>query len=52
VLVLREWDPKSKTYTGRILRRKVSNVSRVADLFKFYPLKKLKKYGLYLIEMK
>jgi len=51
-LILKEWNPKSKAYTGRILRKKVANVNRVTDLFKFHSVRDFKKYGLYLIEMK
>lgn len=49
ILVLDEWDPKKKKYTGKSLRRKVKGVTKI-DLFDFYKVISLKKYGCYLIE--
>ena len=49
--MLREWNPKEKRYTGQSLKRKVSQVYKFG-LLKFHTLKELKKYGLYVIEMK
>jgi ASC-1-like (ASCH) protein len=48
-LVLEEWDPEKKEYTGRKLRKKVKRVTKI-NLFDFYKIKDLKKYGCYLIE--
>lgn len=31
-LVLREWDPESKSYTGRILKKSVKYVSKTKNL--------------------
>jgi len=50
ILVLEEWNPKKKQYTGRIIKRKVKFVHKV-NLFEFYKYKELKKYGNYLIEL-
>ena len=49
-LLLREWDPKRKRYTGRSLRRRVRAVHRI-DMTKFHSTATLKKYGLYAIEL-
>ncbi len=49
-LVLREWNTKRKGYTGRALRRKVRAVHKV-DMTKFHSLAKIKRYGLYAIEL-
>lgn len=50
-LVLREWNPRTKKYSGRVTRRKIYAIHK-ANPFKFHSLKELKKYGVYLIEMK
>ncbi len=50
-LVLREWDPKSKTYTGRRLRRRVTYVSRTKGQ-KFWPRKLVEKYGFILLSLR
>ena len=49
-LVLREWEPKRKKYTGRSVRRKVKAVHLV-DMTKFHTIAELKKHGLYVIEL-
>ena len=49
-LILREWDPKNKSYTGRRIRRKVKNVIKL-NLLKFYKINDLKKRGIYVIEI-
>lgn len=51
VLLLREWDPKKKIFTGRSVKRKITAVHKV-DIMKFHSPKKLRKYGVYAIEMK
>lgn len=48
-LILEEWDPKKKEYTGRSLKKKVKRVTKI-NLFDFYKVKDLKKFGCYLIE--
>lgn len=50
VLLLREWDPQKRMYTGRSLRRKARIVNEV-DMLKFHTPAKLKRFGLYLIEL-
>jgi len=49
VLVLDEWDPEKKKYTGRKIRKKVKKVTKL-NPFDYYKVKDLKKYGCYLIE--
>lgn len=49
ILVLDEWDPKKKNFTGKSLKRKVKRVTKINPL-KFYKVNLLKKYGCYLIE--
>lgn len=49
ILVMEEWNPKKKKYTGRVLRRKVKRATKV-NPFDFYKVRDIKKYGCYLIE--
>lgn len=51
-LVLKEFDPETKAFTGRKVERKVSAVTRLDRLFEMYSEKDLKQKGLLLIEMK
>lgn len=50
-LVLEEWNPKKKRYTGRAIKRKVKTVHR-KNPFDYYKYKDLKKYGHYEIELR
>ena len=50
ILILREWDPKTKSYTGRRIRKKVKSVIKL-NLLKFYKINNLKKSGIYVIEL-
>ena len=49
-LILEEWDPKTKKYTGRKLQKRVKAVQKV-DVSKFHSMEEIRKNGLYLIEM-
>lgn len=48
VLVLREWDPKRKEYTGRKIEKKVASVYRTKGQ-KFYTKKDVDRYGFQII---
>lgn len=50
ILILKEWNPKKKKYTGRKIRRKVKYIFkyRIGD---FWSSKKIKKYGIYIIQI-
>lgn len=50
ILVLKEWDPKKKKYTGRRLKRKVKYIFKY-KLGYFYSKKEVEKYGLYIIQI-
>ena len=50
-LVLREWNPKTKKYTGRVIT-KVAKAVRTFDIFAYYSATAIKKHGLYRIELK
>ena len=50
-LVLKEYNPKSKKFSGRRLEKKVLRVGKFSKLFKNYKAEDLKKKGLLLIEL-
>ena len=50
VLLLEEWDPKIKQYTGRKIRKKVKYALRF-KLDDFGQEKEIKKKGLYVIQL-
>ena len=47
-LVLREWDPKKKKYTGRSLEKEVKYVLKVNET-NFWPKEEVDKYGYQII---
>ncbi|MFH1392377.1 MAG: DUF3850 domain-containing protein [bacterium] len=51
VLVLEEWNPKTKQYTGRKIEKKVDYVLRF-KLDDFGQKKEIEKKGLYAIQLK
>jgi len=53
-LVLKEWNPETKTYTGRELERKVGYVGKwkIDDLTKFWSKEDIEKNGLQVISLK
>lgn len=48
-LVLREWDPKTKEYTGRELEKTVTYVLKTKD-WDFQPKEEVDKYGHQIIQ--
>lgn len=51
ILVLREWDPKTKKYTGRKIEKKITFVLKTKEL-KFFSKKEIEKYGFQVIGFK
>ena len=49
-ILLREFDPKTKAYTGREKQKQCKHVTKFFPL-QFYTAAQLKKHGCYLIEM-
>lgn len=47
-LVLREWEPKTKEYTGRIIEKSVTYVFKTKDV-RFWPKDEVEKYGFQII---
>lgn len=51
ILVLREYNPIKKEYTGRIIEKKVTFILKTKDQ-KFWSKKDIEKYGLQIIGFK
>lgn len=51
ILVLKEWDPKRKKYTGRVLEKKVTFVLKTKDI-KFFSKEEIEKHGFQVIGFK
>ena len=53
-LTLKEWDPKTKSYTGRQIVKRVGNISQFSgkNFFVMFPKQAIEKEGLYMIELK
>jgi len=49
-LVLKEWDPKTKEYTGRELRKRVGYVGKTKD-WEVWPKEDIDKYGFQVISL-
>lgn len=54
ILVLKEWDPKTKNYTGRVVEKKVGFVRgwKIDELTVFWPRKDIDEKGLQVISLK
>jgi hypothetical protein len=50
-LVLREWDPQRKEYTGRSARFLIPYVSLTQDQARHYPAEALSRYGLAILAL-
>lgn len=51
VLVLEEWDPKIKQYTGRSVEKKVTYVGRFKINRLFWPEEEIKARGMQIISL-
>lgn len=54
ILILKEWNPKTKKYTGRKIKFKTVSILKLSikDMKRFYSENEMKKYGFYIIELK
>lgn len=52
ILLLEEWDPKTKNYTGRTLSKKVSYVAKFKIDKLFWPKEEIEKKGIQIIALK
>ena len=51
ILVLKEWNPNTKEYTGRELEKQVAYVLKTKDA-KFWPQEEIDKHGFQIISFK
>jgi hypothetical protein len=51
ILVLREWDPEKREYTGRVLEKEVTYVLKTKDV-RFFTPEEIEKYGWQIISFK
>ena len=51
ILTLREWNPETKKYTGRIIKKEVTYVLKTKDI-KFWVKEDIEKYGFQIISFK
>lgn len=51
ILILREWDPKTKKFTGRFVEKKVTYVGKTKNI-NFWPKEEVEKYGYQIISFK
>jgi ribosomal protein S17 len=51
ILVLREWSPATKQFTGREVEKEVTYVAKTKDM-NFWPEEDVKKYGYQIIAFK
>lgn len=50
-LVLKEWDPKTGSYSGREISKEVGYVGKTKDMT-FWPKEEVEKYGYQIISLK
>lgn len=50
ILIFEEYNPKTREYTGRVLKKKVKNLNKI-KLTEFNPLEEINKYGHWIIEL-
>lgn len=50
-LILKEWDPETKEYTGREITKEVGYVGKMKN-FNFWPKEEVEKYGYQIISLK
>ena len=52
-LVLKEWDPKTKEFTGRVLEKEVGHVLKIKpSKLPFWSAEDVEKHGLQIISLK
>lgn len=52
VLILKEWDPKTCKYSGRVIEKKVTYVKKIKINKLFWSKEEIEKYGLQIISLK
>lgn len=51
ILVLREWDPTLKRYTGRVIEKEISYILKTKDL-RFFSKEDIEKHGFQVLALK
>jgi len=51
ILVLKEWNPKTKEYTGRAIEKEITYVLKTKDIH-LWPKEEIEKYGFQIISIK
>ncbi|PIZ52284.1 RNA-binding protein [Candidatus Woesearchaeota archaeon CG_4_10_14_0_2_um_filter_33_13] len=51
ILILKEWNPETKEYTGRVIEKQVTYVLKTKDV-KFWSEEDVKKFGFQIISFK
>ncbi|MFA5020578.1 MAG: DUF3850 domain-containing protein [Patescibacteria group bacterium] len=51
ILILKEWEPQTKAYSGRELRKEVTYTIKTKDI-NFWPIEDVEKYGYQIISFK
>ncbi len=51
ILILQEWDPETKEYTGREIEKEVTYVGKTKNM-RFWPKEDVEKYGYQIIAFK
>lgn len=51
ILVLEEYDPKIKQYTGRSIRKKASYIMHTKNMEKMVKKEDIEKYGFHIIQL-
>ena len=52
VLVLKEWDPNTKEFTGRILEKEITFIAKTKNIPEFWSKEDVEKYGFQIISFK
>lgn len=52
ILVLKEWDPKTKKYTGRKIEKKITFVLSSNEINKFWSKEEIDKHGFQIVSFK
>ena len=50
ILILEEWDPEKKEYTGRKLEKRISYVLKTKDV-EFWPEEDINKFGFVIVSL-
>lgn len=51
ILVLKEWDPKTKEYTGRVMKKEIKYILKTKDL-NFFTDEEVERFGFQVIGFK